>query len=139
MPTPSPAAPCVLVVDDEELILSFLSCALTEYGYRVRAFRSANHAPGSPRRQARRAGSALIDLGHGRKDFLNLRQRYPHVPFILMISDLEEGEDRELHQLGPTPSCKSPSHFRPCWMSFARCAISAARKPMCPSRCHNPF
>lgn len=95
----APSDPCVLVIDDEQLILSFMNSALTEHGFRVRTYRSVKLALAGPDEASDPPDLALIDLRHGRPDFHTLRQRFPKLPIILMISNLEDGLENDLQHL----------------------------------------
>jgi DNA-binding response OmpR family regulator len=99
--------PCILVIDDEEMILSFLQLALQEYGYQVVTFRSTEKAL-LQLNQTISPQAALVDMGLGRKEFLDLQSQFPHLPCILMGSDFAEVERNELLQLGAQEVLEKP-------------------------------
>jgi DNA-binding response OmpR family regulator len=90
----------VLIIDDEQLMLSFLGYALKEYGYGVLGYRSSEEALKDLEAAAQQPHIALVDLGNGRKDFLTIKERFPKLPLFLMASDLALGEEQQLRDLG---------------------------------------
>lgn len=108
MASPTTSVPCVLVIDDEELVLSFLSLALKEYGYRVVASRSAANALEQLKNSTEHVAVALIDLSNGHKDLIAIRERWQTLPVLVMISDLGTTEETRLRELGACAVLQKP-------------------------------
>lgn len=98
------ACPCVLVVDDDELVRDSLEPSLRRHGFAVRLAGSGEEAVGVYREHGRDIAAVLLDVRmpgmDGPATLLALRALNPHVRCCFVSGYIEGYSREELRALG---------------------------------------
>ena len=104
----------VLVVDAEELILTFLTYALTDQGFQVWTCRTGTQAAEILREHGSEFGVALVDVGEGANNVRTIRTCAPHLPCCAMSAVLSGSDEAELRELGVAAILPKPFRLENC-------------------------
>jgi DNA-binding response OmpR family regulator len=106
--------PGILVVDAEELILTFLTYALTDQEFQVWTCRTAEQAAAVLHEHEANIDAALLDVGDGLHNLRTIRELAPRLPCCVMSAVLSGADEAELRDLGAVAILPKPFRLDHC-------------------------